>query len=122
MADRGNGEKVLLIAGASLSIICLFTFVGFPLAQLVVGKNGGQYFLRLPTILSLSLLFGFFASAISATISYGIFGLDTYPAPYFAPCLLTFGLFALDSRTGAINHVFYQHGPSHRTNPTRIRR
>ena len=70
---------MLLIAGASLSIICLLTLVGFPLAQLVVGKNGGQLFLRFPAMISLSLLFGFFLSALSATISYGLIGLDTYP-------------------------------------------
>jgi hypothetical protein len=79
MAERRNGEKVLLIVGASLSIICLLTFVGFPLAQLVVGKNGGQIFLRLPAVLSLSILFGFSVSALSATISYGVIGLDYYP-------------------------------------------
>jgi hypothetical protein len=70
---------VLLIAGASLSIICLLTIVGFPLAQLVVGKNGGQLFLRFPAVISLSILFGFFISALSATISYGLIGMDTYP-------------------------------------------
>ena len=70
---------MLLIAGASLSIICLLTIVGFPLAQLVVGKNGGQLFLRFPAVISLSILFGFFVSALSATISYGFIGMDTYP-------------------------------------------
>jgi hypothetical protein len=70
---------MLLIAGASLSIICLLTFVGFPLAQLVVGKNGGQMFLRLPAMISISILFGFSISALSATISYGLIGLDAYP-------------------------------------------
>jgi hypothetical protein len=80
VAERRNGEKVLLIVGASISIICLLTFVGFPLAQLVVGKNGDQIFLRLPAVLSLSILFGFSVSALSATISYGVIGLDYYPA------------------------------------------
>ena len=70
---------MLLIAGVSLSIICLLTFAGFPLAQLVVGKNGGQLFLRFPAVISLSILFGFFISALSATISYGLIGMDTYP-------------------------------------------
>jgi hypothetical protein len=98
MAERRIGEKVLLIAGASLSILCLFTFVGFPLAQLVVGKNGGQSFLRLPTILSLSLLFGFFASAISATISYGILGLDTYPVLLIGLCAISWIMYVIYAR------------------------
>lgn len=89
---------MLLIAGASFTVICLFTFIGFPLAQLVVGKNGGQSFLRLPTILSLSLLFGFFTSAISATISYGIFGIDTYPAALIGLCTISWVVYVIYSR------------------------
>ncbi len=95
MAERGNGEKVLLIVGASLSIIFLLTFVGFPLAQLVIGKNESHSFLRLPVVLLLSILFGFAVSALSATISYGIIGIDFYPAALISLSIISWILYVV---------------------------
>ena len=73
---------MLLVAGASIIFLFFITLSGFPLAKLIIGKNGKDLFLRFPTILTLSILLGFFLSAISSTISYGLIGIDLYPAVF----------------------------------------
>ena len=69
---------MLQIVFASTSLILLFSLIGYPLAQLILGNNNDERFLRLPTLISLSLLMGFFVSAFSATFSYGLIGIDSY--------------------------------------------
>ncbi len=93
---------MLVIVSASLLILMLLTFIGFPLAQLVLGKNGGLLFFRLPVILSLSILFGFSVSALSATISYGIIGLDYYPTVLISLGLISWILYLVYAKKSSL--------------------
>lgn len=86
---------MVIIIGISIAILTLAFVAGLPLALWLSRSLLGEYVKRSVMILALALIVGFALSGISASLSYGFFGIDNYPVILFLLALLSWIAFIL---------------------------
>lgn len=91
---------MLLLLGLALATLFIFTLLALPLGAYLASRLEGSRKQSALIALALSLISGFAYSAIAASWSYGVIGIDSYPILMLALGILTWVGFALKKKFG----------------------
>ena len=89
---------MLLLLGLALATLLSFTLLALPLGAYLASRLEGSRKQSALISLALSLIAGFAYSAIAASWSYGLIGIDSYPILMLALGILTWVSFALKKK------------------------
>jgi len=93
---------VLLLLGLALATLLSFTLLALPLGAYLASRLESSRQQSALIALALSLIAGFAYSAIAASWSYGLIGIDSYPILMLALGILTWVGFALKKKLGLL--------------------
>ena len=91
---------MLLLLGLALATLLSFTLLALPLGAYLASRLEGSRKQSALIALALALIAGFAYSAIAASWSYGVIGIDSYPILMLALGFLTWIGFALKKKLG----------------------
>ena len=94
---------MLLLLRLSLSVLLFLMLMALPVGSFLVERLGISRKKSAISALGLTLIVGFAYSAVAASWSYGVFGIDTYPWILLTLGIITWIGFAIRGKLGCLN-------------------